>query len=72
MKKSIVLFTFLLAVGLSAQTEKGEVFLEANTGTLATGNTSFSLSASDGNTAWSVGLDGGYFVMDDLAIKATA
>jgi len=70
MKKSIVLFTFLLAVGLSAQTEKGEVFLEANTGTLATGNTSFSLSASDGNTAWSVGLDGGYFVMDDLAIKA--
>ncbi|MEM1260497.1 MAG: hypothetical protein AAGH81_18380 [Bacteroidota bacterium] len=70
MKKLIICFTFFIAVGVMAQTEKGELFLEANTGTAATGNTSFSLSASDGDTAWSVGIDGGYFVMDDLAIKA--
>ena len=69
MKKLMTALTVLSFVALSAQTEKGNVFLEANTGTLATGNTSFSLSAADGNTSWSVGIDGGYFVMDDLALK---
>lgn len=70
MKRLFIYFAFFFAVGLVAQTEKGEIFVEANTGTLATGNTSFSLSASDGNTAWSIGVDGGYFIMDDLAVKA--
>ena len=70
MKKAIALIALLFSIGLIAQTEKGEIFVEANTGTRATGNTSFSLSASDGNTAWSIGIDGGYFLMDDLAVKA--
>ena len=70
MRKLITICVLLFSFALMAQTEKGELFVEANTGTAATGNTSFSLSASDGNTAWSVGIDGGYFVMDDLAIKA--
>ena len=70
MRKLITICALLFSFALMAQTEQGELFLEANTGTAATGNTSFSLSASDGNTAWSVGIDGGYFVMDDLAIKA--
>lgn len=70
MRKLITICAFLFSFALVAQTEKGEIFLEANTGTAATGNTSFSLSASDGNTSWSVGIDGGYFIMDDLAVKA--
>ncbi len=70
MQKFVMLAMMFVTCTLMAQTEKGELFLEANTGTLATGNTSFSLSSSDGVTAWSVGVDGGYFIMDDLAIKA--
>lgn len=52
------------------QTSKGKWLIEANTGSSSTGNTSFSLSTSDGSTDWSVGLEGGYFFMDDLAVKA--
>lgn len=54
----------------SSQTAQGKFVIEANTGSNATGNTSFSLLSSDGNTAWSVGAEGGYFVIDDLAVKA--
>ena len=53
------------------QTAMGKWLIEANTGSWATGSTSFSLLSVDGgNTAWSVGLEGGYFVIKDLAIKA--
>ena len=34
------------------------------------GNTAFSLLSVDGSTIWSVGADAGYFVSDNLAIKA--
>ncbi|CAM1370523.1 hypothetical protein [Tenacibaculum xiamenense] len=54
----------------SSQTAQGKFVIEANTGSATTGSTSFSLASVDGNTAWSVGLDGGYFVIDDLAVKA--
>ncbi len=54
----------------SSQTAKGKFVIEANTGSATTGNTSFSLTSVDGNTAWSVGAEGGYFVIDDLAVKA--
>lgn len=58
-------------VNAQEQTAKGKWLIEANTGSWTTGNTSFSLTAVDGgNTAWSVGLEGGYFVAKDLAIKA--
>ena len=71
MRKVYVLIVLLaLPFALIAQTEEGSWLIEANTGTLATGNTSFSLSSADGNTAWSVGADAGYFVKENLAIKA--
>ncbi|MET1260439.1 MAG: hypothetical protein HRT65_11775 [Flavobacteriaceae bacterium] len=71
MKKIVMILCLAIAPALGmAQTSKGDIFLEANTGNLATGNTSFALNASDGNTAWSIGIDGGVFIMDDLAIKA--
>ncbi len=54
----------------NSQTEEGKFVIEANTGSATTGNTSFALSSSNGNTSFSVGLDGGYFVMDNLAVKA--
>lgn len=54
----------------SSQTAQGKIVIEANTGSATIGNTSFSLTSSNGNTAWSVGAEGGYFVIDDLAVKA--
>ena len=49
---------------------KGSWVVEANTGSLATGNTAFSLVSNDGNTLWAVGAEAGYFIQDNLAIKA--
>ncbi len=80
MKKIILITAAVFAFGFvnaqektgdnGGQTSKGKWLIEANTGSWATGNTSFSLLSVDGiDTAWSVGLDGGYFVMDDLALK---
>lgn len=51
-------------------TSQGSWLVEANTGTSQTGNTSFGLYSGKDNTDWSIGLDGGYFVIDRLAIKA--
>ena len=33
------------------------------------GTTGIYFSSSDGSSSYNVGLDGGYFIMDDLAIK---
>ncbi|WP_396186993.1 hypothetical protein [Flavobacterium sp.] len=52
------------------QTSKGKWLIEANTGNAMLGTTGFYLSSFDGDTAYNLGLDGGYFIMDDLAIKA--
>tara|TARA_R110002049_G_scaffold76250_1_gene196075 strand:- start:22092 stop:22643 length:552 start_codon:yes stop_codon:yes gene_type:complete len=62
------------------QTAKGKWLIEANTGFSGgagevgflqhSANTGFGLMSIDGMTIWSVGTEGGYFVMDDLAIKA--
>ena len=61
------------------QISKGKWLIEANTGFTAggefgivqhTANTGFGLSSIDGQTIWSAGAEGGYFVMDDLAVKA--
>ena len=55
------------------QTTQGNWLLEVNTGfgsDVAHGaSTGFGLSSSDGTTVWSVGFEGGYFVIDDLALK---
>lgn len=54
----------------SGQTSEGKWLIEANTGSWTTGNTSFSLlSVNGGDTAWSAGFEGGYFVIKDLALK---
>src|SRR5690606_1786013 len=56
---------------------KGSWVIEANTGFGGGGgiwghsaNTGFGLTSIDGTTIWAVGGEVGYFVMDDLAIKA--
>ncbi|WP_299680291.1 hypothetical protein [uncultured Tenacibaculum sp.] len=53
----------------NTQTEKGKFIIEANTGSNTTGNTGFYLRSTDGNTSFAVGLDGGYFFMDNFAVK---
>ena len=77
MKK--LLLTAVAVLGLStmnaqddstSQTSKGKWLIEANTGNAMLGNTGFYLSTSDGVTSYNIGLDGGYFIMDDLALKA--
>ncbi len=76
MKK--VLLTIAIAIlGFTAnaqesegQTEKGKFVIEANTGSASTGNTAFSFASSNGSSSFAIGLDGGYFFMDDLAVKA--
>ena len=50
-------------------TSKGKFLIEANTGKPTIGSTSIGFYTSDGNSSYNIGLDGGYFVMDDLAIK---
>ncbi len=81
MKKIILMTIAFLGFGFAnaqdkkvesngGQTSEGKWLIEANTGSWATGNTSFSLLSVDGSdTAWSVGFEGGYFVIDDLALK---
>lgn len=80
MKKSLMtaIAVFGLLVTANAQdgalTAEGNWLIEVNTGfggQAAHGaNTGFGLSSSDGATVWSMGFEGGYFVIDDLALKA--
>lgn len=80
MKKFLLFITLcLLTLNVTAQDssendgnalKKGSWVIEANTGSWATGNTAFSLISIDGSTLWSIGFEGGYFIMDDFAIKA--
>lgn len=54
------------------QTAKGSILIEANTGfgSAHSGDTGFRLMSRDGETSYNIGLEGGYFVMDNLAVKA--
>ena len=54
-----------------SQTSQGSWLIEANTGfgTAATANTGIYFSTTDGDTDYNVGLEGGYFVIDNLAVK---
>lgn len=73
MKKNIILFITVLLVSIivgAQDLSKGKMFLEANTGSFATGNTSLYLVAVDNDISFSVGFDGGYFLSDKLALKA--
>ena len=51
------------------QTSKGKILIEANTGNAMLGNTGIYFTSSDGNSEYNLGLDGGYFIMNDLALK---
>uniref|UniRef100_UPI004048D7EF hypothetical protein n=1 Tax=Mariniflexile sp. TaxID=1979402 RepID=UPI004048D7EF len=80
MKKLLLVsfFGILACMSLNAQDdhvdhgaiEQGQWIIEINTGSWTTGNTAFSLTAIDGNTAWSAGAEVGYFIKENLAIKA--
>jgi hypothetical protein len=82
MKK--ILITLVLAVATTltmssqskkvTQTEKGKFLIDLKTqiGNLGGGitNTGFSFVKTGGVTAWSAGLDGGYFIANNFALKA--
>ena len=51
-------------------TSVGKWLIEANTGNAMLGTTGLYFASSDGSSSYNIGLDGGYFIMDDLAIKA--
>ena len=78
MKKLITLGAFALFGAMQAQensgaTSKGKWVVETNAGTpmhLYGGGTGFLLTSADGDTIWNVGAEGGYFVSDNLAVKA--
>ncbi|MFQ6602350.1 hypothetical protein [Flavobacterium sp. C3NV] len=75
MKKIILAAIAVMTVGFASaqeQTKKGKYLIEGNTsfGATGTGNTGFALSSEDGTTSWNIGAEGGYFVMDNLAVKA--
>ena len=73
MKKLLFLIAVLTA-GITAKAqdgiEKGKILVEANTSNAMIGTTSFSFASQDDITEYSLGLDGGYFIMDNLALKA--
>ncbi len=73
MKKIILSAIAVMAFGFAnaqEQTAKGKWLIEANTAFGAgTGNTAFSLTSTDGDTAWNIGAEGGYFVANNLAVK---
>lgn len=80
MKKIILSVAAIFAFGFAnaqdkkeeasgGQTSKGKWLIEANTGNAMIGSTNFSFASSDGDSAYSIGLDGGYFIADDLALK---
>jgi len=80
MKKTILAVVAVFAMVFTAnaqdddkatnQTSKGKWLIEANTGNAVLGTTGIYFTSQDGESTFNVGLDGGYFVMDDLAVKA--
>lgn len=77
MKNLLLLTVMLLATALQLRaqdgrpTDKGSWLIEANTnfGRGHAANTGFYWASVDDTTIWNVGAEGGYFVMDDLAVK---
>ncbi|WP_417360111.1 hypothetical protein [Galbibacter sp.] len=80
MKKILVTATFILGALFASNAQstsnpalsEGSWLVEANTnfGRAHRSNTGFSLNTSDDYTEWNVGFEGGYFIIDDLALKA--
>lgn len=79
MRKTLVSIVALFGVTLlaperiCAQTEEGGFLVEVSTGfgfLNSRANTGFYLSSQDGETVFNIGGEGGYFIVDDLALKA--
>lgn len=71
MKKLFLSLALVAGFGLAnAQIAKGKIVVDVNTGSYATGNTSFGLTSVDGTTSWRVGAEGGYFIAPNFAVKA--
>ncbi|MCM5664422.1 hypothetical protein [Galbibacter mesophilus] len=78
MNKILITIILLFAIIFSANSQtsnsalaKGSFLIEANTnfGAAHRSNTSISLYSEDDNSTWNIGFEGGYFVMNDLALK---
>ncbi|MEM8848258.1 MAG: hypothetical protein AAGD17_14255 [Bacteroidota bacterium] len=73
---AIIGFAFSVQAQDGSQTSQGSWLIEANTGFGGDGlaahsaNTGFGLVSSGDKTIWSIGAEGGYFIADDLALKA--
>ena len=73
MKKLLLTAAALFTFGFASaqeQTGKGKWLIEANTGNAMLGTTGFYFTSTDGSSSYNLGLDGGYFIMDNLALKA--
>jgi hypothetical protein len=78
MKKIILSILAVASFGIAnaqddtggSQTSKGNILIEANTGNAMLGTTGFYFTSVDGESSYNLGLDGGYFIMDNLALKA--
>jgi hypothetical protein len=73
MKKVILAAVAVFAFGSANaqdQTKKGAMLVEANTGFgNGVGTTGLGFTSDETGSAYNLGLEGGYFVMDDLALK---
>ncbi|MBP2284319.1 hypothetical protein H4V97_002637 [Flavobacterium sp. CG_23.5] len=69
---ALALFAFGFANGQAkeGQVSKGKWLVEVNTGFgKNVGSTSLYLTSSDGVTAYNIGVEGGYFIKNNLALK---
>lgn len=67
---AVLSFTTAQSQDAEGHTAKGKWLIEANTGNAMLGSTGIYFSSQDGNSSYNFGVDGGYFIMDDLAIRA--
>ncbi len=74
MKKLILTAMAVFALGIAnaqEQTKSGKLLVEVNTGfgNVGVGGTSIGFSTYDGGSNYNFGAEGGYFVIDNLALK---
>ena len=70
-KKPIPVRKAVTSSSSANQTAEGKILIEANTGfgQAHPASTAISFSSTDGASDYNVGVEGGYFIMDDLAVK---
>lgn len=67
---AIAIFGITVVSAQGGQTDEGSILIETSTGFGETPNTGFYLWSGNGNTNFIIGGDVGYFLRDDLALKA--